>query len=61
VLKDDIGEEYYSEKLSSVGERDTINALETVKSHILAQKESIIFFIVYVVLKTSVLHIKGIV
>jgi hypothetical protein len=38
VSDDDIGEDNYSEKLLSVGVRDTISALETVKSYILAQE-----------------------
>jgi hypothetical protein len=37
VLEDDIGEDYCSEKLPSVGVRDAIIALETVKSCIIAQ------------------------
>jgi hypothetical protein len=37
-ILDDIGEDYCSEKLPSVGVRDTISALETVKSYILAQE-----------------------
>jgi hypothetical protein len=60
VLEDDIGKGDCSEKLSSVGVREVISALETVKSHILA-KENVSYdiFIVYVVLKTSVLYVKG--
>jgi hypothetical protein len=59
VLDDDIGEDDCSEKLPSVGVHDLISALETVK---LRKKMSImIFFIVYMVLKTSVLHVKEIV
>jgi hypothetical protein len=38
VLEDDIGEDDCSEKLPLVGERDTISALETVKSYILTQE-----------------------
>jgi hypothetical protein len=38
VLEDDIGEDDWSEKLPSVGVRDAISALETVKSYILAQE-----------------------
>jgi hypothetical protein len=38
VLDDDTGEDYCSEKLPSVGVRDAISALETVKSYILAQQ-----------------------
>jgi hypothetical protein len=38
VLEDDIGEDDCSEKLPSVGVRDSISALETVKSYILEQK-----------------------
>jgi hypothetical protein len=37
VLEDDIGEDDCSEKLHSVGVRDAISALETIKSYILAQ------------------------
>jgi hypothetical protein len=69
VLDDDIGEDYCSEKLPSVGVHDAISALETLKSYILAQENVsyenlrsfliMLFFIVYVVLKTSVLHVKG--
>jgi hypothetical protein len=62
VLEDDIGEDDCSEKLPSVGVRDTISALETVKSYILAQENvNDDIFIVYVVLKTSVVRVKGIV
>jgi hypothetical protein len=39
MLEDDIGEDDCSEKLPSVGVRDTVIALETVKSYILAQKK----------------------
>jgi hypothetical protein len=38
VLEDDIGEDDCTEKLPSVGVRDAISALETVKSCILAQE-----------------------
>jgi hypothetical protein len=38
VLEDDISEDDCSEKLPSVGVRDAISALETVKSYILAQE-----------------------
>jgi hypothetical protein len=38
VLENDIGEDDCSEKLPSVGVRDEISALETVKSYILAQE-----------------------
>jgi hypothetical protein len=38
VLEYDIGEDDCSEKLHSVGVRDAISALETVKSYILAQE-----------------------
>jgi hypothetical protein len=62
VLEDDIGEDDCSEKLPSVGVRNAISALETVKSYILAQENAIYdIFIVYAVLKASVLHVKGIV
>jgi hypothetical protein len=37
VLEDDIGEDDFSEKLPSVGVRDAISALETVKSYILRE------------------------
>jgi hypothetical protein len=40
VLEDDIGKDDCSEKLPSVGVRDTISALDTVKSYILAQKNA---------------------
>jgi hypothetical protein len=54
VLKDDIGEDYCSEKLPSVGIRYAVSALETVKSYILAEENDDDIFIVYMVLKTSV-------
>jgi hypothetical protein len=38
LLEDDIGEDDCSEKLHSVGLRDAISTLETVKSYILAQE-----------------------
>jgi hypothetical protein len=38
VFEDDIGEDDSSEKLPSVGVRDAISALMTVKSYILAQE-----------------------
>jgi hypothetical protein len=38
VLEDDIGEDDCSEKLPSVGVREVISALETVKSYTLAQE-----------------------
>jgi hypothetical protein len=55
VLEDDC-----SDKLHSVGLRDAISVLETIKSYILAQENiNDDIFIVYVVLKTSVLYLKG--
>jgi hypothetical protein len=60
VLEDDTGEDDGSEKLPSVGVRDAVSALETVKSYIMAQENvDDDIFIVYVGLKTSVLHVKG--
>jgi hypothetical protein len=38
VLEEDIGEDNYSQKLPSVGVRDAISALETIKSYFLAQE-----------------------
>jgi hypothetical protein len=46
VLEDDIGEDDCSENLPSVGVRDAISALETVKSYILAQ-ENVSYDIIY--------------
>jgi hypothetical protein len=40
VLEDYIGKDDCSEKLPSVGVRDAISALETVKSYILAQENA---------------------
>jgi hypothetical protein len=59
VLEDDKGEDCCSEKLPSVGIRDVISALETVKSYILAEENANDdIFIVYMVLKISVLHVR---
>jgi hypothetical protein len=46
VLEDDTGEDDCSEKLHSVGVRDAIRALDTVKSYILAQ-ENVSYGIIY--------------
>jgi hypothetical protein len=62
VLENDIGEDEYSENLPSVGVRDAISALKTVKSYIL-KLENVNYIIFYFIcgFETYVLYVQGIV